>query len=69
MPQHNVIVIMLYSDLHKQFNMVLFSQMDGDGTNTDASQLNITGDYMAGGHYVLQTQEGKEFKPDVSFFI
>ncbi|XP_062851095.1 nuclear transcription factor Y, beta a isoform X2 [Trichomycterus rosablanca] len=31
--------------------------MDGDGTTTDASQLNITGDYMTGGHYVLQTQE------------
>ncbi|KAK2832192.1 hypothetical protein Q7C36_015654 [Tachysurus vachellii] len=32
-------------------------QMDGDSTTTDTSQLAITGDYMTGGHYVLQTQE------------
>lgn len=33
--------------------------MDGDSSTTDASQLAITGDYMTGGHYVLQAQEGK----------
>uniref|UniRef100_W5NCZ8 Nuclear transcription factor Y subunit beta n=1 Tax=Lepisosteus oculatus TaxID=7918 RepID=W5NCZ8_LEPOC len=31
--------------------------MDGDSSTTDASQLGITGEYMAGGHYVLQSQE------------
>ncbi|XP_059904734.1 nuclear transcription factor Y, beta a [Gadus macrocephalus] len=31
--------------------------MDGDGSTTDASQLGITGEYMASGHYVLQSQE------------
>uniref|UniRef100_A0A4W4EBU2 Nuclear transcription factor Y, beta a n=1 Tax=Electrophorus electricus TaxID=8005 RepID=A0A4W4EBU2_ELEEL len=31
--------------------------MDGDSTTTDTSQLGITGDYISGGHYVLQTQE------------
>jgi len=35
-------------------------QMDVDGSTTDASQLGITGEYMASGHYVLQSQEGKE---------
>uniref|UniRef100_A0A8C9R0R4 Nuclear transcription factor Y, beta a n=1 Tax=Scleropages formosus TaxID=113540 RepID=A0A8C9R0R4_SCLFO len=30
--------------------------MDGDNSTTDASQLGITGEYMAGG-YVLQSQE------------
>lgn len=33
--------------------------MDGDGSTTDASQLGITGEYMTGGHYVLQSQDGK----------
>ncbi|CAF93894.1 unnamed protein product, partial [Tetraodon nigroviridis] len=32
-------------------------QMDGDSSTTDASQLGITGEYMASGHYVLQSQE------------
>uniref|UniRef100_A0A674MHQ5 Nuclear transcription factor Y subunit beta n=1 Tax=Takifugu rubripes TaxID=31033 RepID=A0A674MHQ5_TAKRU len=31
--------------------------MDGDSSTTDASQLGITGEYMASGHYVLQSQE------------
>ncbi|XP_053364032.1 nuclear transcription factor Y, beta a [Clarias gariepinus] len=31
--------------------------MDGDSTTTDTSQLAITGDYMTGGHYVLQAQD------------
>ncbi|KAL6460279.1 hypothetical protein MHYP_G00320380 [Metynnis hypsauchen] len=31
--------------------------MDGDSTTTDTSQLGITGEYMAGGHYVLQAQD------------
>ncbi|KAJ3612046.1 hypothetical protein NHX12_020323 [Muraenolepis orangiensis] len=31
--------------------------MDTDGSTTDASQLGITGEYMASGHYVLQSQE------------
>ncbi|XP_035003639.1 nuclear transcription factor Y, beta a isoform X1 [Hippoglossus stenolepis] len=31
--------------------------MDGDGTTTDASQLGITGEYMASSHYVLQSQD------------
>lgn len=34
--------------------------MDGDSSTTDASQLGITGEYMASSHYVLQPQEGKE---------
>uniref|UniRef100_A0AAY4B1P6 Nuclear transcription factor Y, beta b n=1 Tax=Denticeps clupeoides TaxID=299321 RepID=A0AAY4B1P6_9TELE len=36
--------------------------MEGDGSTTDASQLGITGEYMAGSHYVLQAQdeEGEE---------
>ncbi|XP_010783033.1 nuclear transcription factor Y subunit beta [Notothenia coriiceps] len=33
--------------------------MDGDNSTTDASQLGITGEYMASGHYVLQSQEGE----------
>lgn len=35
-------------------------QMDGDSSTTDASQLGITSEYMASGHYVLQSQEGEE---------
>lgn len=35
-------------------------QMDGDNSTTDASQLGITGEYMASGHYVLQSQEGEQ---------
>lgn len=35
-------------------------QMDGDSSTTDASQLGITGEYMASGHYVLQSQDGEE---------
>ncbi|XP_021174778.1 nuclear transcription factor Y, beta a isoform X1 [Fundulus heteroclitus] len=31
--------------------------MDGDSSTTDASQLGITGEYMASGHYVLQPQD------------
>ncbi|KAL4660320.1 nuclear transcription factor Y subunit beta-like isoform X1 [Arapaima gigas] len=34
--------------------------MDGDNSTTDASQLGITGEYMAGS-YVLQSQEGEFF--------
>lgn len=34
--------------------------MDGDSSTTDASQLGITGEYMASSHYVLQSQEGEE---------
>lgn len=34
-------------------------QMDGDSSTTDASQLGITGEYMAGSHFVLQAQDGK----------
>lgn len=37
----------------------LMLQMDGDSSTTDASQLGITGEYMASGHYVLQSQEGE----------
>ncbi|XP_063316411.1 nuclear transcription factor Y, beta a isoform X1 [Pelmatolapia mariae] len=32
-------------------------KMDGDSSTTDASQLGITGEYMASSHYVLQPQE------------
>ncbi|KAI3366992.1 hypothetical protein L3Q82_009625 [Scortum barcoo] len=32
-------------------------QMDGDSSTTDASQLGITGEYMASSHYVLQSQD------------
>lgn len=39
---------------------MLVLQMDGDSSTTDASQLGITGEYMASGHYVLQSQEGEE---------
>lgn len=35
--------------------------MDGDSSTTDASQLGITGEYMASGHYVLQPQDGKKW--------
>ncbi|KAM4569578.1 nuclear transcription factor Y, beta a isoform 1-T2 [Odontesthes bonariensis] len=31
--------------------------MDGDSSTTDASQLGITGEYMAPSHYVLQPQD------------
>ncbi|KAG1952687.1 nuclear factor Y, subunit B1 [Pimephales promelas] len=31
--------------------------MDGDSSTTDTSQLGITGEYMTGGTYVLQTQD------------
>ncbi|KAG7235815.1 hypothetical protein INR49_002114 [Caranx melampygus] len=34
--------------------------MDGDSSTTDASQLGITGEYMASSHYVLQSQDGEE---------
>uniref|UniRef100_A0A671QG37 Nuclear transcription factor Y subunit beta-like n=2 Tax=Sinocyclocheilus TaxID=75365 RepID=A0A671QG37_9TELE len=35
--------------------------MDGDSSTTDASQLGITGEYMAGSHFVLaQAPEGDE---------
>lgn len=34
--------------------------MDGDSSTTDASQLGISGEYMASGHYVLQSQDGEE---------
>lgn len=34
--------------------------MDGDSSTTDASQLGIAGEYMASGHYVLQSQDGEE---------
>lgn len=36
--------------------------MDGDSSTTDASQLGITGEYMASSHYVLQSQDGKKSK-------
>ncbi|XP_006004191.1 nuclear transcription factor Y subunit beta isoform X2 [Latimeria chalumnae] len=32
--------------------------MDGDSSTTDASQLGIAGDYIGGGHYVLQSHDG-----------
>uniref|UniRef100_A0A672RGB9 Nuclear transcription factor Y subunit beta-like n=1 Tax=Sinocyclocheilus grahami TaxID=75366 RepID=A0A672RGB9_SINGR len=31
--------------------------MDGDSSTTDTTQLGITGEYMTGGTYVLQTQD------------
>uniref|UniRef100_A0A8C7MHW5 Nuclear transcription factor Y subunit beta n=4 Tax=Salmoninae TaxID=504568 RepID=A0A8C7MHW5_ONCKI len=31
--------------------------MDGDSSTTDASQLGMSGEYMAGSHYVLQSQD------------
>ncbi|XP_028673417.1 nuclear transcription factor Y, beta a isoform X1 [Erpetoichthys calabaricus] len=31
--------------------------MDGDSTTTDASQLGISGDYISGSHYVLQSHD------------
>ncbi|XP_063761503.1 nuclear transcription factor Y, beta a isoform X1 [Eleginops maclovinus] len=34
--------------------------MDGDNSTTDTSQLSMTGgEYMASGHYVLQSQDGE----------
>lgn len=44
--------------------------MDGDSSTTDASQLGITGEYMASGHYVLQSQDGKGRQEEgfVTFF-
>lgn len=39
---------------------VIVLQMDGDSSTTDASQLGITGEYMASGHYVLQSQDGEK---------
>uniref|UniRef100_A0A4W5P613 Nuclear transcription factor Y subunit beta n=1 Tax=Hucho hucho TaxID=62062 RepID=A0A4W5P613_9TELE len=33
--------------------------MEGDGSTTDASQLGMPGEYLAGSHYVLQSQDGK----------
>lgn len=47
------------------FNMshvVIVLQMDGDSSTTDASQLGITGEYMASGHYVLQSQDGEKLQ-------
>uniref|UniRef100_M3ZSQ7 Nuclear transcription factor Y subunit beta n=1 Tax=Xiphophorus maculatus TaxID=8083 RepID=M3ZSQ7_XIPMA len=32
-------------------------QMDGDSSTTDASQLGMTGEYMASSHYVLHPQD------------
>ncbi|XP_039617754.1 nuclear transcription factor Y subunit beta isoform X1 [Polypterus senegalus] len=32
-------------------------EMDGDSTTTDASQLGISGDYISGSHYVLQSHD------------
>uniref|UniRef100_UPI00358E8973 nuclear transcription factor Y subunit beta n=1 Tax=Myxine glutinosa TaxID=7769 RepID=UPI00358E8973 len=32
--------------------------MEGEGGTTDTSQLSITGDYISGGHYVLQASDG-----------
>lgn len=40
-------------------NVVFVPQMDGDSSTTDASQLGITGEYMASSHYVLQSQDGE----------
>lgn len=34
--------------------------MDGDSSTTDTTQLGITGEYMTGGTYVLQTQDGMD---------
>lgn len=36
--------------------------MEGDGSTTDATQLGITGEFMAGGTYVLQAQDGKDVR-------
>lgn len=41
--------------------------MDGDSSTTDASQLGITGEYMASGHYVLQSQDGKGRQKEEGF--
>lgn len=40
--------------------LYLCLQMDGDSSTTDTTQLGITGEYMTGGTYVLQTQDGKD---------
>ncbi|XP_043943770.1 nuclear transcription factor Y subunit beta [Protopterus annectens] len=32
--------------------------MDSDSSTTDATQLGIAGDYIGGGHYVLQSHDG-----------
>uniref|UniRef100_A0A8C4Q6S4 Nuclear transcription factor Y subunit beta n=1 Tax=Eptatretus burgeri TaxID=7764 RepID=A0A8C4Q6S4_EPTBU len=32
--------------------------MEGEGGTTDTSQLGIAGDYISGGHYVLQASDG-----------
>lgn len=37
--------------------IVYLLKMDGDSSTTDASQLGITGEYMASSHYVLQPQD------------
>ncbi|XP_074863868.1 nuclear transcription factor Y subunit beta isoform X2 [Carettochelys insculpta] len=34
--------------------------MDGDSSTTDASQLGIAGDYMGGGHFVIQPHDDTE---------
>lgn len=36
--------------------------MEGDSSTTDATQLGITGEFMTGGTYVLQTQDGKDIR-------
>lgn len=41
--------------------------MDGDSSTTDTSQLGITGEYMASGHYVLQSQDGKRRQKEEGF--
>lgn len=40
----------------------LCSQMEGDSSTTDATQLGITGEFMTGGTYVLQAQDGKDMR-------
>lgn len=40
---------------------MVFPQMDGDSSTTDASQLGITGEYMQSSHFVLQSQDGKDY--------
>ncbi|OCT73515.1 hypothetical protein XELAEV_18036492mg [Xenopus laevis] len=32
--------------------------LDGDSSTTDTSQLGISGDYISGGHYVIQPHDG-----------
>ncbi|KAK2539620.1 Nfyb [Columba guinea] len=36
------------------------TQMDGDNSTTDASQLGIAGDYIGGSHYVIQPHDDTE---------